>query len=112
MDELHGALCSYFLKLIGGQIPDMQEVVVTDSETGGVTKTWKASGLMVRPGAGDLAVMAKFLKDNAITGAAAEGNELSELEKQLAARHKRSGRLPTAEDAKQALAEVGSKLLN
>lgn len=115
MEELHGALCGYFLKLIGGKIPELvkQTVIKKDDKTGDeiVTSEWVETGLFVRPGAGDLAVMAKFLKDNAITGVAEEGSELSELEKQLATRHKRSGRLPTKADVEQAMRDVGSDLI-
>jgi len=115
MEELHGALCSYFLKLIGGQIPELVERTTTirDEETGAEhsQKAWVETGFAVRPSAGDLAVMAKFLKDNAITGVVADGTELSDLEKKLAERHARRGKLPTAGDVKQALKEMGSDLL-
>jgi hypothetical protein len=115
MEDLHGALCGYFLKLIDGKIPELVERTVTkraEDGTESTEKTWVETGFMVRPSAGELAVMAKFLKDNAITGVAAEGSELSELEKKLAARHARRGKLPTEADAKQALREMGSDLLN
>lgn len=115
MEELHGALCGYFLKLIAGQIPEMvkEDRTLTDPETGEITKTveWVATGLAVRPGAGDLAVMAKFLKDNAITGAVVEGSELSDLEKALADKHIRRGKLPTAKDAEQVMRELGRDLV-
>jgi hypothetical protein len=115
MEELHGALCDYFLKLIGGKIPELVKETVTeqDEKTGieRVTSKWVETGLMVRPGAGDLAVMAKFLKDNAITGPATDGSTLSELDKQLAARHKRTGKLPTKADVAAAMRDVGSDLI-
>lgn len=111
MSELHGALCGYFLKLIGGQIPELEKRPRKDEDTGETVIEWVETGLMVRPGAGDLAVMTKFLKDNAITGVAVDGSQLSELEKQLAERHKRSGRLPTEADARLALREVGGDML-
>lgn len=111
MESLHGALCGYFLRLINGEIPELVKVTKRDEETGENTTEWEATGLMVRPGAGDLAVMAKFLKDNAITGAIADGGGLSELEKKLAERHKRRGKLPTEADVKAALKEVGGNLL-
>jgi hypothetical protein len=115
MEELHGALCDYFLKLIGGQIPELvkETSIERDQETGAelVSSKWVETGLFVRPGAGDLAVMAKFLKDNAITGPATEGSTLSELEKQLAARHKRTGKVPTTADVVAAMRDMGSELV-
>lgn len=115
MESLHGALCGYFLRLLGGEIPELVKVdkTTTDPETGTVTNTseWVETGLMVRPSAGEVAVMAKFLKDNAITGVVAAGSELSDLEKKLADRHARRGKLPGAADVKQALKEMGSELL-
>ncbi len=114
MDALHGALCGYFLRLIRGEIPELVKETTSEQDEDGVTVSsskWVETGLMVRPGAGDLAVMAKFLKDNAITGAIAEGGDLSELEKQLAARHARRGKLPTAADVKAALKDMGGDLL-
>lgn len=115
MENLHGALCGYFLRLIDGQIPGLVERTTTEKDGDGnefTQKTWVETGFMVRPSAGELAVMAKFLKDNAITGVVAEGSELSELEQKLAERHARRGKLPTAADAQQALKEMGRDLLN
>lgn len=115
MEGLHGALCGYFLKLIGGEIPELVEATVTktDPETGEVTtyKSWTKTGYMIRPSAGEVAVMAKFLKDNAITGAAVKGSELSELEKKLSEMHSRRKRPPTERDVKDAMRELGNDML-
>lgn len=111
MEELHGALCGYFLNLINGRIPELVKVIEKDADTGESIAVWKNTGLMVRPGAGDLAVMAKFLKDNAITGALVDGSGLSELSTKLAERHARRGKLPTAADVKDAMRELGGDLL-
>lgn len=115
MEELHGALCGYFLKLIGGQIPELVEATVSrvDAETGETTtyKSWQETGFMVRPTAGEVAVMAKFLKDNAITGPISDGNELSDLQQKLNERHQRRGALPTARDVREAMKELGNNLV-
>ena len=115
LETLHGALCSYFLKLIDGQIPALVEATVSklDAETGETTtyKSWVETGHMLRPTAGEVAVMAKFLKDNAITGPAIEGGALSELDKKLAQRQARRGAIPNARDVKDAIKELGSDLL-
>lgn len=115
MEELHGALCSYFRNLLAGNIAEMvkRDVRSTDPETGAVTETseWVETGLAVRPSAGELAVIAKFLKDNAITGVAAEGSELSELDKALQRKHATRGRLPTEKDVAEAMKELGSDML-
>lgn len=112
MEQLHGALCGYFLKLLGGQIPETELVDDKDPESGAVTgKRIVETGRVVRPSAGEVAVMAKFLKDNAITGAIADGSGLSELEQKLADRHARRGKLPTPADVKQAMKDLGDNLL-
>lgn len=115
MEALHGALCSYFLRLIGGEIPELTEATVTktDADTGEVLtyKSWTETGYMLRPSAGEVAVMAKFLKDNAITGVAVQGSELSALEQKLAEKHARRGKLPTARDVKDAMREIGDGLI-
>lgn len=115
MDNLHGALCGYFLKLIGGEIPELTEATVskTDPETGEVStyKAWVHTGHMLRPSAGEVAVMAKFLKDNAIVGVAAEGSELSDLQTKLAERHSRRKGLPTKRDVADAMRELGTDLI-
>ena len=116
MEALHGALCGYFLKLIGGEIPEMVEATVTktDPETNEVTsyKSWVETGLKLRPTAGEVAVMAKFLKDNAIVGAAVEGSDLSALQKKLAEKQARRGALPTSRDVADAMREIGNGLVN
>lgn len=111
MEALHGALCDYFLKLINGEIPELVKTIKKDEETGEAIAVWTNTGLMVRPGAGDLAVMAKFLKDNAITGAMVDGSGLSDLSKALAERHARRGKLPTTSDVAAAMKELGGDLL-
>ena len=40
-----------------------------------------------------------------------EGSSLSELDKALAKRHARRGKLPTDEDVKQAMREMGADIL-
>lgn len=114
MELLHSAMCSYFLKLIGGEIPEVVEVTRTtrDDETGetATAKTWEETGFMVRPSAGEVAVMTKFLKDNAITGAVAGDGALADLEKQLQQRHQRRGPINERE-LKLALKEMGGDLL-
>jgi len=114
MEVLHGALCRYFNKLLAGEVPELVErTSVTKDESGAehTQKTWVESGFMLRPTAGEVAVMAKFLKDNAITGVAEEGSGLSELEKQLNERHQRRGKLPTKDDVARAMKEIGSDLI-
>ena len=100
MEALHGALCGYFLKLIAGierkALNEHGELVVVET---------------LYPSSGELAVMAKFLKDNAITGAIAGNGELSELEKKLAEKHQRRGKLPTQRDVQDAMRELGNELL-
>lgn len=116
MEELHGALCGYFLKLIAGEIPELTEATVTktDPDTGEVStyKSWVETGYKLRPSAGEVAVMAKFLKDNAIVGAAVEGSDLSALQKKLAEKHARRGKPPTTRDVQDAMREIGGELLN
>jgi hypothetical protein len=99
MDLLHGALCGYFLKLIDG-------IEQTKVDADGVVVNFTAY-----PSSGELAVMAKFLKDNAITGSVGGDGDQEKLEAALAQRHQRRGKLPTLNDAKQALREMGSDLL-
>ena len=114
MEGLHGALCGYFTKLLAGQIPELVERTTTTRDEDGAEhtqKSWVETGFMVRPSAGELAVVAKFLKDNAIVGVAVVGSELSELEQQLAQRHSRRGKLPSERDVKEAMREIGSSLV-
>jgi hypothetical protein len=100
MDALHGALCGYFLKLIAGierkGLNEYGELVVLET---------------MYPSSGELAVMAKFLKDNAITGAIVGDSALTELQEKLADKHRRRGKLPTTKDVEQALSELGRDML-
>lgn len=111
MEVLHGALCGYFLALLGGKIPETELMDTYDADGKAAGKRIVETGRVVRPSAGEVAVMAKFLKDNAIVGVAVEGSELSELQKKLAQNHARRGKLPTPADVQQAMKDMGTDLL-
>lgn len=98
LGDLHAALTETLIEHV-------QDKTVTDVEVDDDGKeTTRVHVVRAAPAA--LAVAAKFLKDNSITADIEVDEKMNEL------RSKLGQRLPTKQDMKDAMAEIGRGLLN
>lgn len=101
MASLHSLLTTQLKAAISDRVVEYEE---PDKDGNLVTKRKVIEGSVSA-----MAVAAKFLKDNSITAAPAEGNDLATLEDQIKA--KRENRKITQADLNAAMQSIGSDLV-
>jgi len=103
MELLHAELTETIRTAI--KVTETKEVV-KDEESGDETEVVRVA----LPASAWAAVAVAFLKNNSVTMAPAQGNALGDMEAELEAMRKRRT-MPSEQDRKDALAAIGSSLL-